>query len=83
MPSPEKRTFSRRKFMQAAAALSALPILAAAPVPKEKVDDSIQRATAEQLSSQAKASAALLDELMGRLVRLCWPLPVDSLPGER
>ena len=28
-------------------------------------------------------TAALLDELMGRLVRLCWPLPVDSLPGER
>ena len=28
-------------------------------------------------------TAALLDELLGRLARLCWPLPVDSLPGER
>ena len=28
-------------------------------------------------------TAALLDELLGRLARLCWPLPAGSLPRER
>ena len=28
-------------------------------------------------------TAALLDELMGRLVGLCWGLSADRLPGER
>lgn len=28
-------------------------------------------------------TAALLDELMGRLAGLCWRLPADRLPGER
>lgn len=28
-------------------------------------------------------TAALLDELIGRLAGLCWGLPADSLPGQR
>jgi protein-tyrosine phosphatase len=28
-------------------------------------------------------TAALLDELVGRLAWLCWELPADSLPGQR
>jgi protein-tyrosine phosphatase len=28
-------------------------------------------------------TAALLDEVMGRLAGLCWGLPADSLPGQR